>query len=103
MVGPAAPLSSAPARPHLVIDGPYYNNFIVYYLFILSRTTRKKYSERWRGLYRMFILKKISAQPPSPVPDDAGKKTKASITDNIALIILYNIYTEMFFIELPYM
>ena len=26
----------------------------------------------------MFVLKKTSAQPPSPIPDDAGKKTKAS-------------------------
>eukprot|EP00800_Vazella_pourtalesii_P019185 TRINITY_DN6441_c0_g1_i1.p1 TRINITY_DN6441_c0_g1~~TRINITY_DN6441_c0_g1_i1.p1 ORF type:complete len:386 (-),score=58.05 TRINITY_DN6441_c0_g1_i1:68-1225(-) len=47
------------------------------------RSTRRRYSERWRGLYRSFILKKVSAQPPSPIPDESRKKTKVQMSQYI--------------------
>ena len=37
----------------------------------------------------MFVLKKTSAQPPSPIPDDAGKKTKASTSILYIYICMY--------------
>ncbi|KAI6650553.1 hypothetical protein LOD99_7603 [Oopsacas minuta] len=72
---------SATTRLSSVIDDPplEWDDQIMHQL----KSTRKRYAARWRDLYRMFILKKISAQPPSPIPDDAEKKTKVQLNQYI--------------------
>ncbi|KAI6655281.1 hypothetical protein LOD99_11437 [Oopsacas minuta] len=72
---------SATTRLSSVIDDPplEWDDQIIHQL----KCTRKRYAERWRRLYRIFILKRIAAQPPSPILDNAGKKTKVQLNQHI--------------------